>query len=86
MAVSRRISWRGLTLPLRVGLICGGIGFALALVGIARGNVPSNAVSILLALVISGGGWGLVSWAVATAAVDVESDLNEDNEENPDGS
>jgi hypothetical protein len=40
--------------------------------------VPLNPASILLALLISGGSWGVVSWAVATAVVDVERDLAED--------
>lgn len=70
--------WRRLALPLKVGLICAGLGLILAVVGIARGNVPLNAISILLALLISAGGWGVVSWAIATAAVDVETDLAED--------
>jgi|YNPBryantNP2012_1023418.scaffolds.fasta_scaffold01292_7 hypothetical protein len=69
--------WRRLGLALRVGLICAGLGMALAIVGIARGTVPLNPLSILLALLISGGSWGVVSWAVTTAAVDVERDLAE---------
>jgi hypothetical protein len=64
-----------LGLPARVGIICAAVGVILALVGIIRGNVPLNPLSILLALVISGGSWGVVSWAVTTAVVDVERDL-----------
>jgi len=30
-----------------------------------------------MAIIISGGTWGLVSWAIATAAVDVERDVAE---------
>ena len=67
-----------LGLPLRVGLICAALGILLAIVGIIRGNVPLNPVSILLALLISGGSWGVVSWAITTAVVDVEHDLAED--------
>jgi hypothetical protein len=55
----------------------------LAIVGIIRGIVPANPLSILLALLISGGSWGLVSWAVATAAVDVESDIAEKESGDP---
>ena len=77
----RSLSWRRLGLPLRVGLICAGLGMALAVVGIARGAVPLNPLSIFLALLISGGSWGVVSWAVATAVVDVERDLAEDGHE-----
>ncbi|MCX7668824.1 MAG: hypothetical protein N2439_01965, partial [Anaerolineae bacterium] len=68
-------------LALRVSLICAGLGLALAIVGIARGPVPLNPLSIFLALLISGGSWGVVSWAVTTAVVDVERDLAEDAHE-----
>jgi hypothetical protein len=78
MTQSRRLSWRRLSLPLRVGLIFAALGMALAIVGIVRGAVPLNPISILLALAISGGSWGVVSWAVATAVVDVENDLAEE--------
>jgi hypothetical protein len=67
-----------LGLPLRVGIICAALGMILAMVGIIRGNVPLNPTSILLALLISGGSWGVVSWAITTAVVDVEHDLAED--------
>jgi hypothetical protein len=69
--------WRQLSGPLRIAIIAAITGMALAIVGIARGNVPLNALSILLALLISGGSWGLVAWAIATAAYDVEADLAE---------
>ena len=75
---ARRRSWWGRrSLPLRIGLICAAAGLILALVGILRGNVPLNPLSIFLALLISGGSWFLVSWAVATAAVDVEAEVAE---------
>jgi hypothetical protein len=70
-----------LDLPLRVGLICAAIGMALALVGIVRGNVPLNPLSVLLALLISGGSWGVVSWAITTATVDVEQEVAEAGED-----
>ena len=66
------------SLPLRVGLIFAAAGIILAVVGIIRGAVPLNAVSIFLALLISGGSWGVVSWAVTTAIVDVETDIARD--------
>ena len=66
--------WRPVT-PLKVGLSAAAVGLILATVGILRGEVPLNPISILLALLISGGAWGLVAWAVATAAVDVEADV-----------
>ncbi len=77
----QRFSWKRLGLALRVGLLCAGLGMALAVVGIARGTVPLNPLSIFLALLISGGSWGVVSWAVTTAVVDVERDLGEEKDE-----
>ncbi len=63
--------------PLKVGLAFGLLGLALTVVGIVRGTVPNNPASIAMALLIGGGGWFMVSWAVATAAADVEEDLAE---------
>lgn len=65
-----------LSLSVRIGLGFGALGILLTVIGIARGNVPANPASIAMALLIGGGVWFLVSWAVATAAVDVERDLN----------
>ena len=64
-----------LSIPLRVGLGFGALGLLLTVIGIARGNVPANPASIGMALLIGGGVWFLVSWTVATAAVDVEQDM-----------
>lgn len=66
-----------LSTPLKIGIAFGLIGIALTLVGIVRGTVPPNPGSIAIALLIGGGVWFVVSWAVATAAVDVEKDLAE---------
>ena len=78
MEEKRKIEFSRFGLPLRVGLVCAALGIILAIVGIVRGNVPLNPASILLALLISGGSWGVVSWAITTAVVDVERDLAED--------
>lgn len=72
---------RRLSGPLKIGLIAAALGITLAVIGIARGNVPLNPLSIGLALLISGGSWGLVAWAVATAASDVDADLAEAEQE-----
>lgn len=63
--------------PVRIGAIFGSIGLLLTVVGIVRGNVPLNSASIGMALLIGGGVWFLVAWAVATAAVDVDQDQAE---------
>ena len=63
--------------PVKVGLSFGTLGLLLTLIGIALGNVPLRPASIGMALLIGGGVWFLVAWAVATAAVDVDRDLAE---------
>jgi hypothetical protein len=68
-----------LSLPVKIGLIFAALGLALTLVGIARGTVPTNPASILVALLIGGGIWFVVSWAVASAAVAVERDVQDSN-------
>ncbi|MCC6458259.1 MAG: hypothetical protein IT328_25120 [Caldilineaceae bacterium] len=70
-----------LSTPLKVGLAFGLVALALTVVGIVRGTVPPNPASIAMALLIGGGVWFVVSWAVATAAVDVETDLAEAQDE-----
>ena len=61
--------------PIRTGLLFGSIGITLTIVGIIRGNVPLHPASIGMALLIGGGVWFLVAWAVATAAADVDQDV-----------
>ncbi len=68
---------RRLSVPVKIGLLFGGLGLLLTVIGILRGNVPRAPLNILVALAIGGGVWFLVAWAVATAAVDVERDIQE---------
>ncbi len=70
-----------ISMSLRVGLAFGLLGLALTVVGIVRGTVPNNPASIAMALLIGGGVWFVVSWAVATAAADVEEDLADATDE-----
>ncbi|MBI1295186.1 hypothetical protein GC175_09535 [bacterium] len=69
-----------LSLPIKIALVFAALGIALTVVGVVRGTVPLNPASIGMALLIGGGSWFLVSWAVATAAVDVERDVAEAEE------
>ena len=67
--------WRRFSTPVKIGLAFAAMGIALVIVGIIRGNVPLHPANIAVALLIGGGMWFLVSWAVATAAIDVEADM-----------
>jgi hypothetical protein len=78
MTVGKSSRFSRVGLPVKVGLVFASLAMLLAVVGIVRGMVPSNPLSIFLALLISGVSWGLVSWAVTTAAVDVERDLEDE--------
>ena len=63
-----------LSLPVKIGLAFGALGLLLTIVGIARGQVPFAPANIAVALLLGGGVWFVIAWAVATAAVDVETD------------
>ena len=68
---AKKKSWlRG---PVGVGLFFGLLAIVLSLVGLGRaGNL--SVYNAALAVVLGGGVWGLISWAIATAAVDVEEE------------
>ncbi len=68
-----RTLWKRLDVPIKVGLLFALIAGLMALVGwVARPTYTSRSLlSLLLAIVISAGTWGLVSWAIAAAAVEV---------------
>lgn len=75
--------WRRLSGPLKVG-----VAFALAgglLAGVGWVVNPQFAartlVSFLLAVGISAVTWGVVAWAIATAAFDVEQDAEQPTQE-----
>jgi hypothetical protein len=64
-----------LSLPIKIGFGFGLLGLALTVVGILRGQVPLQPANIAVALLLGGGVWFVVAWAVAAAAVDVEKDV-----------
>jgi hypothetical protein len=70
--------WRRLDGPLKVGLSFAVLGIVLTLIGIFRDpSTPITAWSIGMGSLISGGVWGVISWAIATAAVEVEEDVQQ---------
>ena len=63
--------WSGLSGPLKIGLIVGLIGALLTVIGLIKGGfAPLTPWSLCFGVLIGGGVWGLVSWAIATAASD----------------
>ena len=69
--------WNRVSGPVKVGLAFALIAIIMALVGLLKGSAttPLSVRSIFMALIISGGTWGVVSWAIATAVVEVEEDV-----------
>jgi hypothetical protein len=76
--------WQRLDGPLKVGLVFAALGIILTIVGILRDpTTPVSAWSLGVGSLISGVTWGLVTWAIATAAVEVEKDVNGADAEPP---
>ena len=71
--------WQKLSRPLQVGASFGALGLLFTIIGIIRGNVPPHPLNITIALLIGGGVWFFVSWAVAAAVYEVEGDGEEDS-------
>jgi hypothetical protein len=66
--------WSRLGGPLKIGLVIGLVGALLTVIGIFKGGfAPLTLRSLLLGILLGGGSWGLVSWAIASAAVDAVS-------------
>jgi hypothetical protein len=76
-ATASKTGWKRLSGPVKVGLGFALVAIIMAIIGLARGSdsAPVTARSVIMAVVISGGTWGLISWAIATAVVEVERDV-----------
>lgn len=62
--------------PVLVGVIAALIAISLSVFGMVRNPeaTPLNLRSLLLVVVLAGGSWGLIAWAIATAAVEARKD------------
>jgi hypothetical protein len=62
--------------PILVGIIAAVVAIVLSLYGMLTNPTatPLNVRSFLLVVLIAGGSWGLIAWAIATAAVEAGKD------------
>ncbi|MBI5031495.1 MAG: hypothetical protein HZB51_13280 [Chloroflexi bacterium] len=62
--------------PVLVGVIAAFVAIALSVFGMVRNPeaTPINLRSLFLVVVLAGGSWGLIAWAIATAAVEAGKD------------
>jgi hypothetical protein len=57
--------------PVRIGLIVGLVGALLTIVGLFVGDfAPLTVRSLVLGILLGGGSWGVISWAIASATAD----------------
>ncbi len=71
------MNWKRLSSPLKIGISFALLGLLLTAIGAVRGNIPLQPLNLVVALLIGGGVWFLVSWAVAAAVNEVERDEDE---------
>lgn len=70
--------WTKLNGPVKIGLVFALIAIMLTVIGIIRDpGTPNTLWAFVVGSLISGATWGLVSWAIATAAVTVEKEVAE---------
>jgi len=67
--------WTRLGGPVKIGLVVGLIGAVLTVIGLFTTHfAPLTWRSLLLGILLGGGSWGVVSWAIAAAAADATAD------------
>lgn len=62
--------------PVLIGVVAALVAIGLSVFGMIRNpeSTPLNIRSLLLVVVLAGGSWGLIAWAIATAAVEAGKD------------
>ncbi|NPV08919.1 MAG: hypothetical protein HPY83_13275 [Anaerolineae bacterium] len=76
--------WGRLSGPTKVGLAFAALAIVLTVAGQLRHPGDITFRSLVMGILIGGGSWGLVSWAIAYAAWDVEKEIaGSDDESSP---
>ena len=61
--------WKQLGAAVKIGLVLGLIGALLTVIGLLMGNLALlTARSLVLGVILGGGSWGVVGWAIAAVA------------------
>jgi hypothetical protein len=86
--VNNKVSVAANRVPLYVGLGAALVAIVLSVAGMVRnsGLAALTPVSLLLVVLIAGGSWGVVAWAITTAVYDVEQDIADDEDSSQKGS
>lgn len=67
--------WARRSGPVKIGLIVGLTGALLTVAGLFVGDfAPLTARSLILGILLGGGSWGVVAWAIASATADAVSE------------
>jgi hypothetical protein len=73
-----RQRWTRLSGPVKIGLIVGLIGALLTVLGLFTTDfAPLTPRSLLLGILLGGGSWGVISWAIAAAATDAAKEADD---------
>jgi hypothetical protein len=73
-----RQRWTRLGGAVKIGLVLGLLGALLTVAGLIWGDfAPLTVRSLVLGILLGGGSWGVVSWAIASAAADAMADSEE---------
>ncbi|MFN2226489.1 MAG: hypothetical protein ACK2UY_09285 [Anaerolineae bacterium] len=73
--------WTRLSGPVKIGLVLGVVGALLTVIGLFTGDfAPLTVRTTLLGILLGGGSWGVVSWAIAAAASDAVESTPEEGE------
>jgi uncharacterized membrane protein len=73
MAQSTR---RTISVPVRIGLAAAAVAAVLTLVGLWRGGLFTWR-NVLTGLILGGGTWGVITWAIVQTVFMVEEDTQE---------